>query len=110
MFKLYVLPKFIFCLIFEECFEIYTIEEFDSRSAKMRLQFLSTLILGILSRANSPLAAPIINPVGPFMPSTQPGYGSFQEAVTKMNDLTINLSFSKNHSSLNSTYQSMVLR
>lgn len=29
-----------------------------------------------------PRAAPIIRPVGPFMPSTQPGYGSFHAAVT----------------------------
>lgn len=29
-----------------------------------------------------PRAAPTINPVGPFMPSTQPGYGSFHAAVT----------------------------
>lgn len=29
-----------------------------------------------------PLAAPIMSPVGPFMPSTQPGNGSFQAAVT----------------------------
>lgn len=30
-----------------------------------------------------PLAAPTISPVGPFIPSTQPGNGSFHAAVTE---------------------------
>lgn len=40
----------------------------------------------VIADANNgclPLAAPTISPVGPFIPSTQPGNGSFHAAVTE---------------------------